>query len=66
MNPHRCNGITRRSFLADTGMGFTGLALGAMLGRDARAEEAWASAGWAASFSTAGKVGDLDFLCAVG
>ncbi len=27
----RCAGITRRSFLADTGMGFTGLALGAML-----------------------------------
>src|SRR5262249_54942894 len=36
----RCPGITRRSFLADTGMGFTGLALGAMLFRDgvARAE----------------------------
>jgi len=29
-----CPGITRRSFLADTGMGFTGLALGAMLFRD--------------------------------
>src|SRR5438132_817225 len=27
-------GITRRSFLADTGMGFTGLALGALLARD--------------------------------
>src|SRR5436190_9857008 len=27
-------GQTRRSFLADTGMGFTGLALGAMLSRD--------------------------------
>src|SRR6187549_997611 len=27
-------GITRRSFLADTGMGFTGLALSAMLHRD--------------------------------
>src|SRR4051794_2379985 len=26
-----CPGITRRSFLADTGLGFTGLALGAML-----------------------------------
>jgi hypothetical protein len=32
-----CPGVTRRSFLADTGMGFTGLALGAMLFRDARA-----------------------------
>ena len=30
-NPWRCPGVTRRSFLADTGMGFTGLALGAML-----------------------------------
>src|SRR2546426_10605103 len=42
-NPHSgCPGITRRSFLADTGMGFTGLALGAMLFRDgvARAEAA--------------------------
>src|SRR5213596_398699 len=38
---HRCQGVTRRSFLADTGMGFTGLALGAMLAREARAEEAW-------------------------
>src|SRR5687768_6433585 len=35
-----CPGITRRSFLADTGMGFTGMALGALLFRDgiARAE----------------------------
>lgn len=35
-----CPGISRRSFLADTGMGFTGLALSAMLFRDgfARAE----------------------------
>src|ERR1044071_5590688 len=30
----RCQGITRRSFLADTGLGFTGMALGAMLFRD--------------------------------
>jgi hypothetical protein len=29
-----CPGVTRRSFLADTGMGFTGLALGAMLFKD--------------------------------
>src|SRR5438132_14013689 len=37
-----CPGVTRRSFLLDTGMGFTGLALGAMLFRDgqARAESA--------------------------
>ncbi|MBI3416157.1 MAG: hypothetical protein HY043_12740 [Verrucomicrobia bacterium] len=32
--PQRCQGITRRSFLADTGTGFTGLALGAMLFED--------------------------------
>src|SRR5437870_13664612 len=31
---YKCRGITRRSFLADTGMGFTGLALGAMLFRE--------------------------------
>ena len=31
---NNCPGITRRSFLADTGMGFTGLALSAMLFRD--------------------------------
>src|SRR5687768_3418175 len=30
----RCSGITRRTFLADTGMGFTGLALGALLFKD--------------------------------
>jgi len=29
----RCPGVSRRSFLADTGLGFTGLALSAMLGR---------------------------------
>src|SRR5438874_89640 len=35
-----CGGVSRRSFLADVGMGFTGLALGAMLFKDgvARAE----------------------------
>src|SRR5437773_1558828 len=31
---HCCPGITRRSFLADTGLGFTGLVLGAMLYKD--------------------------------
>src|SRR5437867_750051 len=39
-------GISRRSFLADIGMGFTGLALGAMLQRDgiarANAPQRWA------------------------
>jgi hypothetical protein len=36
----RCPGVTRRAFLADTGMGFTGLALGAMLFRDSTARAA--------------------------
>src|SRR5258708_7350844 len=36
----KCRGITRRSFLADTGMGFTGLALGAMLFREGVAQAA--------------------------
>jgi uncharacterized protein DUF1501 len=36
--PNRCRGITRRSFLADTGMGFTGLVLGSMLFRDGVAQ----------------------------
>jgi hypothetical protein len=31
---HPCCGVHRRAFLADLGMGFTGLALGAMLARD--------------------------------
>src|SRR5438128_2487999 len=36
-NHGKCRGVTRRSFLADTGMGFTGLALGAMLFKDGAA-----------------------------
>src|SRR4051794_20367950 len=35
--PPRCPGVSRRTFLADTGMGFTGLALAAMLHEDALA-----------------------------
>jgi len=40
-----CTGVSRRTFLADMGMGFTGLVLGAMLHRDgvARAD---GGAGW--------------------
>jgi Protein of unknown function (DUF1501) len=38
--PWRCPGVTRRSFLADTGMGFTGVALAAMLARDRNASAA--------------------------
>src|SRR3954470_21974594 len=36
--PHRCPGVSRRSFLLDTGMGFTGLALSAMLFKDGIAQ----------------------------
>src|SRR5262245_30486973 len=39
MQPRRCPGVSRRSFLADTGLGFTGLALGAMFARESRAQE---------------------------
>src|SRR6516225_1964396 len=38
-------GVTRRSFLADCGLGFTGLALAAMLHRDGVARAAGAD-GW--------------------
>src|SRR3954464_11867509 len=43
---HCCPGITRRSFLADTGMGFTGLALGAMLFRNGIARAEPNTPGW--------------------
>src|SRR5205085_1314754 len=41
MPRHLCPGVNRRTFLADVGMGFTGLALGALLHRDgvARADQ---------------------------
>ena len=38
-----CGRVSRRNFLSDCGMGFTGLALGSMLARDGIAKEgAWA------------------------
>jgi hypothetical protein len=40
-NPYECRRVSRRTFLADTGMGFTGLALGSMLAR-ADDEGKWA------------------------
>src|SRR6266508_1906124 len=45
INSHRPDRppLNRRLFLADLGMGFTGLALGAMLHRDALGDEAKAS-----------------------
>lgn len=39
-----CSGVSRRSFLADMGMGFTGLALGALLFKDGVARAA--ESGW--------------------
>jgi len=70
MTPDRssdCHGITRRSFLADTGMGFTGLALGAMLFRDgARADpasSAWQPPTGAPHFTPRAKSVIWIFLC---
>src|SRR5688572_3174515 len=45
-HPHRCPGVSRRSFLADTGMGFTGLALSAMLFRDGGVARANPESSW--------------------
>ena len=63
MNTHHCRGVTRRSFLADTGMGFTGLALGAMLARDGRAEEAWRAPDGLPHFRPRAKSVIWIFLC---
>jgi len=48
-----CRRVSRRTFLADTGMGFTGLALGAMLQRDGIARDgggAWRPPDWKPHF----------------
>ena len=62
-----CPGITRRSFLADTGMGFTGLVLGSMLFRDGvRAESpgaAWQPPTGAPHFAPRAKSVIWIFLC---
>src|SRR6185503_15481968 len=61
-----CRGITRRSFLADTGMGFTGLALSAMLFRDglARADEtSWTPPDGQPQFAPRAKSVIWIFLC---
>jgi hypothetical protein len=60
-----CPGITRRSFLADTGLGFTGLALGAMLFRDgiARADEGWHAPDGKPHFAPRAKSVIWIFLC---
>ncbi len=62
---HQCAGISRRSFLADTGMGFTGLVLSSMLFRDrtARAESAWRPPDGIAHFPPKAKSVIWIFLC---
>jgi Protein of unknown function (DUF1501) len=64
-HPH-CPGVTRRSFLADTGMGFTGLALGAMLFRDGVAkasESSWHAPDGKPHFTPKAKSVIWIFLC---
>ena len=54
---------TRRAFLADTGMGFTGLALGAMLAREGIARAASPDSGIAAPPAAKAKAVIWIFLC---
>lgn len=63
--PPGCTGVSRRTFLADTGMGFTGLALGAMLFRDGvRADsEGWAPPTGKPHFAPRAKSVIWVFLC---
>jgi hypothetical protein len=60
-----CSGVTRRSFLLDTGMGFTGLALAAMLHRDGglRADEPHAPPDGRAHFEPKARSVIWIFLC---
>src|SRR5436190_19533323 len=63
-----CRGITRRTFLADTGMGFTGLALGAMLFRDgvlraSESRDAWQPPDGRPHFAPRAKSVIWIFLC---
>ena len=46
LRSYACGRVARRSFLADVGMGFTGLALGAMLHRDGFASTIVGDAAW--------------------
>ena len=64
----RCAGVSRRSFLADTGMGFTGLALSSLLFKDGnlRAEDhegAWQLPDGKTHFSPKAKSVIWIFLC---
>ena len=46
MTSFRQNHLRRRGFLADMGMGFTGLALGSMLNGEGIARAATTASGW--------------------
>ncbi len=61
----RCPGVTRRSFLADTGMGFTGLALSTMLGRSeaGHGQGAWEAPSGEAHFPARAESVIWIFLC---
>jgi hypothetical protein len=59
----QCPGVSRRSFLVDTGMGFTGLALGAMLFRDGAAHAVEAPNDEASPPSPRAKAVIWIFLC---
>src|SRR5438128_5490891 len=62
-----CPGVSRRSFLLDTGMGFTGLALGAMLigekAKGAPAHASWSPSDGRAHFAPKAKSVIWIFLC---
>ncbi len=65
-NKYPCGRIQRRQFLADTGMGFTGLALGAMLNRDGivRASDSAAAVTGEAQFAPKAK--SVIWFCMLG
>ena len=60
---NNCPGVSRRSFLVDTGMGFTGLALSAMLFKDSVRAEAAARSGFEPHKSPKAKRVIWIFLC---
>lgn len=60
----RCRGISRRSFLADTGLGFTGLALSALLARsESESHAAWSPPTGQPHFTPKAKSVIWIFLC---
>src|SRR5581483_3175538 len=65
---HHCVHSSRRAFLSDIGMGFTGLALGAMLARDGvvRAEESPTGGTPQRAFPTAPKAKSVIWIFLIG